>query len=290
MHRPPPPLNFVRSFECAARHLSFTKAADELGYTQAAISTHVRSLERYLGSSLFHRFPRSLALTETGAAFLPTLRQALQMIDQATETVVVGAQNRTVTISCPMSLAENWLARRLAGFNRAYPRVELVVHGTVWHTEPGPASDLVVTMNRDDEVPEGAERLLRERLALLCAPELAAAITGPESLAEMPKIVVLGRQEYWSVFLKDLGVGPPDLSGCLRTNATNIALEMAANGVGLTASPIDLSQTYVDRGLLVEPFDLRPPSPWSYYMVQSGRSLNQAVALARNWILNEAAA
>ncbi len=70
--KPPPPLNYIRSFECSARHLSFTAAASELGYTQAAVSNHVRALEHYIGRQLFVRYPRSLKLTEVGEAFLPT--------------------------------------------------------------------------------------------------------------------------------------------------------------------------------------------------------------------------
>ncbi len=79
--KPPPPLNYIRSFESSARHLSFTLAAKELGYTQAAVSTHVRALEHYIGRQLFIRYPRSLKLTEMGEAFLPTLRQALGLVD-----------------------------------------------------------------------------------------------------------------------------------------------------------------------------------------------------------------
>jgi predicted transcriptional regulator len=97
--KPPAPLNYVRSFECAARHLSFTAAAKELGYTQAAVSTHVRALEHYIGRQLFIRYPRSLKLTEMGEAFLPTLRQALDLIDQATEAVVTSSRKRTVVVS-----------------------------------------------------------------------------------------------------------------------------------------------------------------------------------------------
>src|SRR5262245_35148503 len=100
--RPPPPLNYIRSFECSARHLSFTAAAQELGYTQAAVSNHVRALEQYIGRQLFIRYPRSLKLTEMGEAFLPTLRQALEQIDQATESIVASARKRTVVVSCPM--------------------------------------------------------------------------------------------------------------------------------------------------------------------------------------------
>ena len=171
LSRPPPPLNYVRSFESAARHLSFTRAAEELGFTQAAISVHVRSLERYLGAKLFHRHPRSLALTETGEAFLPTLRQALQMIDQATETVVVTNKRKTVTISCPMSLAENWLAHRLAGFRAKYPGTEIIIYGTIWDAVAVPSADLVISMHREDDFPRGAVPVLRDRISLLAAPQ-----------------------------------------------------------------------------------------------------------------------
>src|SRR5215470_16197412 len=98
MHRPPPPLNFIRAFECAARHLSFTRAAEELGYTQAAISMQVRALEKYLGRALFVRSARSLELTEMGEAFLPTLRQALSQIDSATEAIVTSSRDQGVIL------------------------------------------------------------------------------------------------------------------------------------------------------------------------------------------------
>lgn len=290
MDKAPPPLTYIRSFECSARHLSFTRAADELGYTQAAVSMHIRSLERYLGSKLFHRNPRSLALTEIGAAFLPSLRQALQLIDQATETVVIGNQTRTVTISCPMSLAENWLSRRLVGFHAAYPNIELLIYGSVWGEPEGLSADLVVSMNRDDEVPRGAELMLRETLSLLCAPDIASTIESIEDLTQLPRILVLGRQDYWAAFQPYLGKSDDQLSSAFRTNATNIALEMATNGIGCIAAPSDLTQTYVERGLLAEPFDLRPDCPWSYYLAQASTKRNAASHAVRSWLMEQSGA
>ena len=285
LNRPPPPLNYVRSFECSARHLSFTKAADELGYTQAAISVHIRSLERYLGAALFHRHPRSLTLTETGEAFLPTLRQALQMIDQATETVVVSNQRKTVTLSCPISLAENWLAPRIAGLRASHPDVELVILGTIWEPATAPAADLVISMHRDDDAPPAASLLLRQRLSLLGAPHRANAKTDLSALLAQPKIVVLGRQEYWTAFAEAQGRPDLDMEGSLRTNSTNIALEMAASGAGLTATPHDLARAYLDRGVLVELSDLRPASPWSYYLNAGATPLGAAAKTVRDWLL-----
>lgn len=287
--RPPPPLNFVRSFECSARHLSFTRAAEELGFTQAAISQHIRALETYLGAALFHRYPRSLALTETGEAFLPTLRQGLQLIDEATETVVAGNLTRTVAISCPMSLAENWLARQVAGFRVEHPDIEVVVHGTIWDAMAVPSADLVISMNRHDDAPAGATRILRQPLSLVAAPEWAEKISTPGELARCPLITVLGRQEYWSAFVREAGLIGLDLSGSIRTNSTNIALEMAASGAGIAATPRDLAATYVEREILIELFDLHPQSPWSYYLHSTGARFKGPTEKLRDWLVAQAA-
>lgn len=108
-----PPLAYVRAFEAAARHLSFTKAAQELGFTQAAISTQVRALEQLVGRPLFTRNARSLTLTESGESYLPTLRQALNQIDDATDAIAtLGARGLGVTITVA-SLAQKYVARGL---------------------------------------------------------------------------------------------------------------------------------------------------------------------------------
>ena len=285
LDRPPPPLNFVRSFECSARHLSFTRAAEELGYTQAAISVHIRALEQYLGAKLFHRRPRSLELTEIGQAFLPTLRQALRMIDLATETVVIGSQHRTITISCPMSLASNWLPARLVGFHMAHPSVEIVVHGTVWEAMSVAHAQLVVSMHRDVDAPSGAVRLLRERLVLLATPEVATDIETLNDLAVHPRIVVLGRQEFWSAFDDLPEPDGQDLRMPIRTNATNIALEFAAAGAGVVAAPLGLAQPYLDRGALAPLLDRQARSPWSYFLTIADGPPNETIHALRDWLV-----
>lgn len=289
MKKKPPPLNFVRSFEAAARHLSFTKAATELGCTQAAISMHIRSLERLLGVTLFERFARSLALTEAGEAYLPTLRQALLMIDAATETVQVGARARTVHLTAPMSFAENWLSPRLAAFGAAHPDVQLVVHGTIWETQDAD-SDLMVIMRRNVEAPEAAQLLRRESLALLCAPQLGGALRTPKDIAAAPKVVVAGRQEYWTEYAAAHGLTNEDLrlSGCARVNASNIALEMASHGAGLVVLPSDLAEVYLQRGLLVEPFEERPASPWGYYLKTIPAAAPAPVRRLADFLLSDA--
>ncbi|SIO33375.1 DNA-binding transcriptional regulator, LysR family [Rhodovulum sp. ES.010] len=288
MKRQPPPLNFIRSFECAARHLSFTRAARELGYTQAAISTHIRALEDHVGRALFIRHPRSLELTEIGRAFLPSLGQALDEIDRATEAVVTSSRAGSVVLACPMSLAENWLPAALAGFRAENPEVEVLVQGTLWEPGGDGLADVVITLRRDDAAPHGAERLWPEELVLLCAPGMAAGLTGPGDLGGAPRIVISGRQEFWTLMERALdlpeGTGPSPL----RANGWNVALELAAAGLGATVALGSLSATHLARGLLVEPFGQRLRSPWSYYVATPETGRPAVAARLRAYLLDVA--
>lgn len=289
--KPPAPLNYIRSFECSARHLSFTMAAKELGYTQAAVSTHVRALEHHIGRQLFIRYPRSLKLTEMGEAFLPTLRQALDQIDQATEAVVTSGRKRTVVVSCPMSLAENWLAGCMAEFRRQHPEIEIVLHGTIWEDLSEQIADITISTRRYDDRPPAAVPLWNEELVLLCAPGLIEgdkAVAVPEDILKVDWIFVHGRQEYWQCITEALGVDMSDHEKGLSTNASNIALELAAMGAGLVATQRSLAHTYMRRGLLVEPLPVRCPSPWSYYMTERPLSKGKIARTVREWILERA--
>mgnify|MGYP001827636986 FL=1 len=243
MKRPPPPLNLIRSFECAARHLSFTRAAEELGYTQSAISTHVRSLEQYVGRKLFVRRARSLALTEIGEAFLPTLRQALDQIDRATDAVVTGSRGKSVVLASPVSLAENWLPEKLAVFNKLHPEVEVLIHGTVWDSPGEDIADISISIDRDDEATEGAQPLWRETLTLVAAPELATTLNAPDDLQRVTRIGIAGRQDVWPAMCVALGIAESDDAPVFRTNSSNVALELAVAGVGVAVVLSSLSKT-----------------------------------------------
>lgn len=291
--KPPAPLNYIRSFECSARHLSFTAAAAELGYTQAAVSTHVRALEHHIGRQLFIRYPRSLKLTEMGEAFLPTLRQALHQIDQATEAIVTSSRKRTVVVSCPMSLAENWLAGCLADFRRDHPDIEVVLHGTIWDDLSEQIADLTISARRFDDRPPNGVPLWDEELVLLCAPALLEglnAIRKPADIFNVDWILVHGRQEHWNCVAEALGVDVADYDRGLTTNSSNIALEIAATGAGLVVTQRSISRMYVRRGLLVEPFDVRAPSPWNYYLTDRQPSKGKIAGVVREWVLARAKA
>lgn len=286
-----PHLLYLRSFEAAARHMSFTGASTELNCTQSAVSHHVRSLEEYIGRPLFVRHARSLSLTDVGEAYLPTVRHALQEIDVATQSLVAQSHKREVVLSCPFSLAENWLPRVISDFNAVHPDVDLVVHATVWADVEERVSDMSISMHLADDISPGLTTLWRENLTLLCAPDFPRSGTPmarPEQLLEVPLIHVLGRQEYWRLAADALGLPAIDQSRGLRTSASNVAIEFAAQGLGCTVAPRSLAQTYLDRGLLVEPFLLQVQSPWVFCLKTPGNSIRPAVRLFRDWLLKAA--
>lgn len=290
--KPPAPLAYIRSFECSARHLSFTKAAIELGYTQAGVSNQVRALENYLGRKLFVRHARSLELTEIGEAFLPMLKESLDHIDFATNTVLSTSRHRSVAVSCPASLAENWLSRVIAAFSRDNPDIEILVHGTIWERTTGQLADIAITIRRDDDKPAGTQ-MWKDSLVLVCSPDFLdrmGGVSSPADLGRFPRIAIHGRQEFWAGMVAGLGIPFRSGGNAISADTSNIALELAANGAGFLATTLSLAEVYLRRKLLVEPFPVRVPSPWNYYMFDGANRKGSSVRQLREWLLAEAVA
>lgn len=261
-----PPLNYIRSFEASARHLSFTRAAEELGLTQAAVSGHVRALESYIGRPLFYRAPRSLGLTEVAASYLPTLRQALSQIDSATGQIMAAKHRQTIILACPASLATNWLPEKLRLFNTLHPEFAVVVHATIWSETSDQIADLRITPRHDSQ-PFIGYRLAFDTLAMVCAPRLLQGDQAPVLPADIMRaglIHVVGRQEHWEAFCQHHGIDPPGLVQGYQTDSSNVALELAAAGMGYTIAPRALTEVHLRRGCLVEPFPAPIPNGWNY--------------------------
>lgn len=287
-----PHLTFLRSFEAAARHLSFTSASEELNCTQSAVSNHVRSLEEFIGRPLFVRLPRSLSLTEVGEAYLPSVRHALQEIDIATESLISQKRKREVVVSCPTSLASMWLAGVLRDFTAEHPDVQVKVHGTVWADVDADVSDISITMNHVDDIPQGAVQLWSERLVLVCSPEFkvdGARLTKPEQLLQARRIQVLGRPVYWELIAKYFDLPPLAAAGQHQTDVSTLALELAAEGLGCVALPRAVVLPYLERGLVVEPIPSTIVNPWVYCARFKDRSPAPAVKLFKSWLLTSSA-
>ena len=226
-----------------------------------------------------------------GRGILPTLRQALDQIDQATEAIVASARNKTVVISCPMSLAENWLAGCMAAFRKKHPEIEVVLHGTIWEDLSEQIADITISTRRFDDRPPAGTMLWDDELVLLCAPDAAGGwqdaraaeghAEGRLDLRARPPgmLAVHGRGAWHRHHRYEKG---------LTTNASNIALELAAIGAGFVATQFSLARAYLRRGLLVEPFPVRRPSPWTYYLTESQLSKGNVARTVKEWILAQA--
>ena len=127
-----PPLVWLRAFEAAARHLSFTQAASELNLTQAAVSKQVKLLEHHLHESLFERLPRSLVLTRVGAAYLPKVQDAFDRLATGTMEVFGNRKSELLTVRAPVGYAVNWLAARLPRFASVHPATGIRIVSSVW--------------------------------------------------------------------------------------------------------------------------------------------------------------
>lgn len=266
-----PPLNYIRSFEAAARHQSFTRAAQELGLTQAAVSAHVRALETWVGRPLFRRGPRSLTPTEVAEAWLPALRQALAQIEAATGQILAVPHRQEVTLACPASLAANWLPRRLAAFRARHPDIGITVHATIWAESGDQIADLRIVPRHAGQPPLGLP-LGEDRLVVVCAPGFLHgpdALRSPADVARKGLIHVLGREEHWQAFARHHGLAGLPLAEGPRTDSSNVALEMAAAGMGCAIAQESLAALPIERGTLVAPFADRIASGWGYE-VQTG--------------------
>ncbi|MBE1282510.1 MAG: LysR family transcriptional regulator [Rhodobacteraceae bacterium] len=286
-----PHLTFLRSFEAAARYLSFTSAADELNCTQSAVSNHVRSLEEFIGRPLFVRHPRSLSLTDVGEAYLPSVRHALQEIDVATRSLISQNHKREVVVSCPISLAENWLPQVIARFHANHPEVEVTLHSTVWSDVEANVSDISITINQRDEADRDQVQLWDEKLALACAPDYridGEVLNRAEQLQQARLIHILGRPIYWEKVAGALGLDLGELTSGFQTNSSNTALELAASGLGCVAVPKSLLFKFEQRGLLVQPFAFDLDCPWAYFANFKDRSATPSVKLFKRFLLEAA--
>jgi len=282
-----PYVNYVRSFEAAARHLSFTTAAAELNYTQAGISGHVRALEEFIGRPLFVRNARSLTLTTFGTSYLPAVQKALRELDEATEGISTSLTEQLVTISCPISLAQNWLTERIAAFNTSHPEITVSIHGNIWATEEDKDADIRISYVQDEEIAEAAELLWQETLCVVCAPSYTVhgkRPSSPDDLRDANLIQILGRTGYWQQFKDAYGLTDWDLASRTQTNSLNVALELAANGLGCALVPSSLLNAFLKRNLLVVPFEHQLQSSLHCVMQRGPNSTSQAANQLAHWL------
>ena len=295
MPRPLLPLSGFRTFESAARHLSFARAAGELRVTPAAVSHQVRTLEDYLGVRLFHRDGKRLALTDAGEALLPDLRVAFERLESAFERVRPAPARQTLTITMPPSFATKWWVPRLDRFRAAHPEIELRldVNDRVVDFDAAGA-DIAVRYGMGHYPGLAAEKLGDESVFPVCAPRVAARLSQPGDLAREELIHVDGNARFdpefpdWRSWLAAAGVRGLDAGRGLRFTLSSPAIEAAVDGQGVLLARSVVVAEDLAAGRLARPFALELPVRPAYYLVCPKAALRRGpVTRLRDWILAE---
>ena len=253
MIRPHLPLNALRAFEAAARHLSFTRAGLELRVTQAAVSHQVKALEADLGLTLFRRLPRGLALTDEGFALLPVLSDAFGRIGAALERFAAGTTREVLTVGVVGTFAVGWLLPRLAGFRAAHPFVDLRLLTNNNRVDlAGEGLDCAIRFGTGAWHGTEAVHLLAAPLSPLCAPAVAARLQTPADLAG-EDLLRSYRTDEWDRWFTAAGVAAPAIRGFVFDSSLTMA-EAAAQGGGVALLPPTMFAHDLGAGRLVRPF------------------------------------
>jgi len=307
-----PPLNALRVFEAAARHLSFKEAANELHITQAAVSHQVKSLEEYLGVELFRRAGRGVQLTEAARACLPRLREGFDALATAVEMIRERGAETELVITAPPVFTARWLMPRLADFSRRAPKVEVRVVASSKMVDAG-ALDSSILMNNLDlreetsgvEIHLGsgdypgyrADKLFEVSMAVVANPELVKSdppLKSPEDLARHvllhdDAMDLVAGGDAWRKWLEAAHVADRvDGSRGPHFSSNILSLEAASQRLGVALALKPLVDADLASGRLCAPFDIEVKPQGSYWLVCPEVIADRpSVSSFRTWLLKQ---
>ncbi len=304
----PLPLNALNAFEVAARHQSFSKAAEELHVTPAAISQQIRMLEELLGVQLFHRLNRGLALTDAGKSGLSKLQDGFRNVNEAVQQIRADKPASSLDVWMAPSFASKWLMPRLPRFMALYPDIDLRVSASaelVDTDESAPSLsedilrrhgvDIAIRFGRGKYPGCDVERLVSVSALPLCAPSL---LSDPQRPLRTPNDLINhlllhdetpyeGRPD-WQSWLDAVGAHGVNGSRGIRFNRVSLALAAAVEGQGVVLSLEQLAMDDLDKGKLVVPFDYRVELTQAYHVISLPESSQDAhVVLFKQWLFDE---
>ncbi|WP_420413624.1 LysR substrate-binding domain-containing protein [Roseibium sp.] len=264
-----PNLLWLRSFESAARLGSFTAAAQELGLTQAAVSTHIRNLESQLGHSLFRRSTRKLTMTEIGKAYLPSVRKAIDELALSTAGLFGAKHTGTITLRAPISTTVLVIAPQLPEFLKANPLINVRLLSAIWaETVLETEVDIDVRLG-NGKWPDGhAELLAKDTIVPVCTPSLSQEIKSPDALCSTPLIHILGFEDQWGRYFAHYGLTPSEDHPRVMADTTLAAAELAASGAGVALILERAAIRQRDTGRLAIPLETSIPLGQDHYLVE----------------------
>jgi LysR family glycine cleavage system transcriptional activator len=293
-----PPLNGLRAFEAAARHLSFSRAAEELFVTPAAISHQIKGLEDYLGVTLFRRMPRAVMLTDDAQLILPLISEGFDKLSQAATLLKQSESSGVLTVTSAPTFAQKWLLEHLDDFTAAHPDISVRLDArldTVDFDRDG--VDVGIRLGAGSYPGMRVDQLFDEQVIAVCHPKF---LKGPNALKHPRDLkhhtllhVDWGNINApfpdWRMWLASVGVDDVDHTRGPVFTVESMAIAAAARGTGIALGSTYAIQDELKSGALVAPFDTRLTSEISYWVVAPARTANQPKVKAfREWILRHA--
>jgi LysR family glycine cleavage system transcriptional activator len=285
------PLNALRVFEAAARLGSFTRAGDELGMTQTAVSYQIKLLEETVGEPLFLRRPRQIELTETGEQLAPKVAEAFGMLQDAMASISGDAETTLLIHSTP-TFASQWLARHLGSFQLKHPKiaVRLSTSGSIIDFAREP-SDIAVRAGLGTWPGLRAHLLMKMTFTPMLSPALAETIGGVHEPADLLKLRIIDAGDpWWVTWFQDAGIADPGLQGRPRSRlgAQSFEASAALAGQGVAVLTPEFYADELASGRLIQPFDILSTDGADYWVAYpENRRHTPRIRAFRDWILGE---
>jgi LysR family transcriptional regulator, glycine cleavage system transcriptional activator len=288
-----PPLNALKAFEAAARHESFTRAAEELCVTQGAVSHQVKALEIELGLKLFTRERQGLIITEQGRDYLAVLRDAFDRIALGTERLRQRQTSGVLTVSTSPDFAAKWLVNRLGHFLEAHPEIDLRVSATMHHVDFAREDVDVAVRHGEGNWPGlDAMRLSPEELFPVCSPKLMSGARAIRELADLLKHPLLHMEDRqnWTRWLEAAGIADAGAVHGPVLNRASMLIDAAVDGQGIALARTTLAAWDLINNRLVRPFPIALPLTKTYWIVcPKATAALPKISAFRDWLVAEAA-
>ncbi|MFB9051331.1 LysR family transcriptional regulator [Sphingobium indicum] len=289
MDRAQLPLNALRAFEAAARHLNFTRAAIELCVSQGAVSHHVAQLERRLGVRLFHRLPRGLSLTDEGRALVPVLAEAFDRVGATLDQYAGGRFREVLKVGVVGTFATGWLLPRLDAFARAHPAIDLRISTNNNRVDlAGEALDFAIRFGDGAWHGTQAEPLIEAPMTPLCAPAMAARLRSPADVLH-ERLLRSYRPDEWALWFEAADIPVPLFRGpVFDSSALMVSAAMAGFGVALAPPAMFIRELASE--LLAQPFPIMIDAGRYWLTRLMSRPETHAMRCFREWLGEEVTA
>ncbi|MHC2438445.1 transcriptional regulator GcvA [Bradyrhizobium sp. USDA 4451] len=288
-----PPLNALKAFESAARHLSVKLAAEELCVTPGAVSQMLKTLEAHLGTKLFERVPRGIYLTDAGRDYLPSIRNAFRQIAEASRRVAASVDVGTLTVSVTPFFASAWLVPRMASFQHTHPEIDLqIVTSNTLVDFSRSGIDVAVRHGLGRYPGLRSDRVVTVAMVVVAAPSLVARLGRPASPADLagwPQVHDADRKG-WSLWFQANGIEEVRAPRGPSFDDSSLLLKAVLTGQGAGLLPAAMVASEIGSGELIQLLDTAHLEEFAYYLVcPDSRQGLPKIAVFREWILGPAA-